>query len=542
MRKYLLSLCLLLCCLLLPVQASAEPAVPEDFAVLASDDWIFGVSNGVAGIAKYTGTDAQVVVPDSTEINGMSYRLRSIGDEAFRNNPYVQEVMIPEGIYTVGNRAFDNCSALTDVTISSTVTKLGDCAFRNCINLAAVTIEGDLADCSRNSGNASYSSAYSVFYNTGTNADGFEVFFGSAVTRIPAYLFATAYSMPNNVYCHLMSVSVPNGVREIGEGAFLNCFGLESLDLGGVLDIGPYAFAGDAALSEISLPDGLNAIGGNAFASCTLLREIVIPASVTKLGDCAFKNCTNLSYVDIEGNLADCSRNSENLYDSESSSVFYNTGTNVDVFEVIFGPDVTRIPADLFATGDRQGDHVFCCHITSVLIPSSVREIGRAAFYNCHDLADVQYSGDWTAWSQIVIGEYNDSITDENKLHASGPPAPIPQPHPAVDACRIDRVEVRSTAGEILSYIPSGSFLASVTFTKDAEAGDPVLLLASYSASGQYQGLLYVKTKNVPVGSTLELTVPVQNAYGTVAQLKAFLVSSVGDLMPLGSSVSYPSR
>ena len=52
--------------------------------------------------------------------------------------------------------------------------------------------------------------------------------------------------------------------------------------------------------------------------------------------------------------------------------------------------------------------------------------------------------------------------------------------------------------------------------------------------------MVWVKVKNAPVNATIEVTVPVNNADGSIATIKAFVVGSYDDFAPLGNCVSFP--
>lgn len=56
-------------------------------------------------------------------------------------------------------------------------------------------------------------------------------------------------------------VTVPEGIREIGWGAF----------------------EGSRSLKQVILPDSLQSIRGNAFGGCTALEEIHLPVSGNRL-------------------------------------------------------------------------------------------------------------------------------------------------------------------------------------------------------------------------------------------------------------------
>ena len=66
----------------------------------------------------------------------------------------------------------------------------------------------------------------------------------------------------------------------------------------GVEHIWPYAFGTDY-LKTISLPIGLKTIGNGAFSDCGRLQSIAIPLTVTEIGDYAFWGCVSLELVSL---------------------------------------------------------------------------------------------------------------------------------------------------------------------------------------------------------------------------------------------------
>ena len=89
------------------------------------------------------------------------------------------------------------------------------------------------------------------------------------------------------------SVTIPDGsaviegyiyssfASERKSGAFQNCTALESITLpDGVVEIGSYAFSGCSSLIEITLPDGLTCIGDYAFNFCEDLTIVSLPDSL----------------------------------------------------------------------------------------------------------------------------------------------------------------------------------------------------------------------------------------------------------------------
>ena len=121
----------------------------------------------------------------------------------------------------------------------------------------------------------------------------------SGVTRIGNYAF---YALPN-----ITSVSLPDGVKSIGEYAFSGwAIGgnpapkIEEIKIpASVTDIEDVAFGGCEKLKTISFEadSKLVKIGVGAFCNCSELYEVTIPASVTTIGSQAFTRCSDLQSV-----------------------------------------------------------------------------------------------------------------------------------------------------------------------------------------------------------------------------------------------------
>lgn len=104
---------------------------------------------------------------------------------------------------------------------------------------------------------------------------------------------------------------------------------------------------------------------------------------------------------------------------------------------------------------------------------------------------------------------------------------------------RINSITVRDDDGAVLSELPVGSCLATVSITNVASEGNTLVFLASYTAEGQYQGMMWVSVEDLPIGATIKITLPVDNSGGNIANLTAFVVASFSNLTPLGGAVSF---
>ncbi|MDR1246236.1 MAG: leucine-rich repeat domain-containing protein [Clostridiales Family XIII bacterium] len=200
---------------------------------------------------------------------------------------------------------------------------------------------------------------------------------------------ASAISIPSDgafSYSQLESITLPQGLTEIGGFAFGYCQGLTTCNISGsaisaLNTIGIGAFNECSALETIKLPPGLTTVKGFAFDGCSSLNDITLPAMLEPLGNFAFSDCESLSSISIpaswttipRGMLAGC----KNI-------------TSISI------PDtVNLISRDAFAnTG-----------LTSVTIPASVTALDAYVFENCAALEHVEFAGG-TAVSDIYSGAF----------------------------------------------------------------------------------------------------------------------------------------
>jgi len=102
-----------------------------------------------------------------------------------------------------------------------------------------------------------------------------------------------------------VDVVVPEGVVEIGEGAFKGFTNLRSVKLpSGVRGIGADAFRDCASLRSINLPEGLKEIGGYAFSNCKSLESVDLPESLCIIEWYAFSNCEKLKSVVLPAKIS----------------------------------------------------------------------------------------------------------------------------------------------------------------------------------------------------------------------------------------------
>lgn len=217
---------------------------------------------------------------------------------------------------------------------------------------------------------------------------------GETVTEtIKAYSVGLEYSSNGDGTCTVIGrggctdlhVRIPHvfegeRVTSIGEWAFSWCEDIIQVTVPeGVTHIASNAFTGCQSMTLINLPESLTSIGGWAFADCERLLGIYIPSGVEHLDSEALRGCYHLTsisvspdnpyFCDIDGILFD-----KNM----TCLVRYPTAREGARYEIPQG--VTRL-------GDWAFDDGW--HLTELIIPDSVAEIGDVAINACQALAAI---------------------------------------------------------------------------------------------------------------------------------------------------------
>lgn len=163
------------------------------------------------------------------------------------------------------------------------------------------------------------------------------------------------------------TLTIPNSVTEIGEGAFSGVTGLKTIIIPGtVKTIATSAFAFNTTLETVILEEGIQKIGDQAFNGCSNLKSIILPQSLSTIGALAFYGCEKLETATIPSKVRNLGRYAFCDCTSLIEAVFEN-GNNV------------------------VSDHCFaqCINLRKVTIPSTVQTINSTAFDNCLKLEEI---------------------------------------------------------------------------------------------------------------------------------------------------------
>lgn len=343
--------------------------------------WIITDSDYQVQVTGYNGSSSTVSIPTSVSHSDKTFRVTSIGQNAFNGNTSIQTVNIASTVTSIKDGAFRGCSNLTSVTIPSNVSSIGDYAFSsagiqsvylyskvssigwgaftNCPNLTSISVE---------SGNSDYGTYNGILY---------------------AKDLSTLIACPGG---YNGSVNLSGlGVEEIGVDAFYGCKNVTSVTLSNkVVVISSQAFR-ESGIQSIDIPSSVTSIGGLAFYRCPYLKDVTISYEVTKIGHYAFSQCPELSSI----NVSPYNR----YYSSDSNSILYdaNKKTIIQCPQNLSGTIV--ISADVETIGDSA--FYGCDRIISIVLPDSVNKIEDHAFFNCTALESIT-----CPTSLKTIGEY----------------------------------------------------------------------------------------------------------------------------------------
>lgn len=207
------------------------------------------------------------------------------------------------------------------------------------------------------------------------------------------------------------SLIIPEGVKEIGEGAFEDCNNLTgTLSLPSTLrGISRSAFGSCKFTCELLLPQNLNSIGECAFGSCRgLYGNLILPEGLSEIEKAAFSDCPNLS-----GDL-NIPKNVKKIKDGAFDNCYGLNGRLIlpegleYIGECAFRDCRFRGPLILPPTlksivSVAFGNNMFSGELK---LPSSLLELGSSAFYGCSRISGtLEIPDNITAIMENTFGE-----------------------------------------------------------------------------------------------------------------------------------------
>ena len=96
-------------------------------------------------IKKSGGYEGDIIIPETVVFNERTYRVTSIGKEAFAFCYPLTSITIPNSVKSIGWKAFLDCEPLKEICIPNSVTSIGRHAFDGCDSLLSITYQGTMA-------------------------------------------------------------------------------------------------------------------------------------------------------------------------------------------------------------------------------------------------------------------------------------------------------------------------------------------------------------------------------------------------------------
>ena len=182
----------------------------------------------------------------------------------------------------------------------------------------------------------------------------------------------------------LTSLTIPSSVTEIGWYAFEDCSGLTSFTIpSGVTSIGWSVFEGCSGSTSLTIPSSVTEIGWHAFEDCSSLTSLTIPSSVTSIGSWAFSGCSGLTSFTIPSSVTSIGSKAFSGC-SGLTNLYYIIDDEIETYLSKGHPNIGVNCGIEYYLNDKK--------ITSVVIPSTITEMGKYAFQNCRDLTSVYVS------------------------------------------------------------------------------------------------------------------------------------------------------
>lgn len=263
------------------------------------------------------------------------------------------KVRIPGSTTEIGASTFYECRSLNDITLGSGLKGIESGVFYHCSNLKQIELPDNITYISDNA------------------------FGGSGLT----------------------SVEIPDSVTSIGNLAFYGCQSLKKAVIGNNLAyIANNAF-GSCALTEIMWGDKVEKIGTESFSNNKNLTTVSLPNSITEIEYGAFNGCENLSDIEIPDSVEAIGGFA---FDNEGSGIrdtntkWYDAQADGDVYAgKVYYKYKGEAPADTTVTikDGTKGIAGYAFYmqgnVTEVVIPNSVNNIGEVAFMGCESLKTV---------------------------------------------------------------------------------------------------------------------------------------------------------
>ena len=189
--------------------------------------------------------------------------------------------------------------------------------------------------------------------------------------RVNPYLIVDGVLLSANTNLALMdengSLTIPENVTAIGEGAFADLSGLKTIIIPGTVEeIRTNAFKNNADLENVIIRNGLKTIGTEAFRDCSNIKSVELPESIETIEVLAFYGCSSLQSIKIPSKV-------EKINDY--------------TFSHCRSLSKVELPEGLKTIGNSAFTN---CNISEITLPSSLESIRENTFGDCINLTAIK--------------------------------------------------------------------------------------------------------------------------------------------------------
>ena len=339
------------------------------------DGVTYRIDDKAAYVRAVDKTVSEICLAENVAFEGAQYPLYKIADNAFAGNGSITLVTVPATVETIGSNAFDGVTypiikikATTPPVLASKLPMLSAIvppasvkAYKAANYWKDMTIIGE----GKNDIEVTTSATVDLTEAIMTQAK----ITPASVTSIKVHGPLTNDDIINALNtnmrsCYAIDLSDAE-IEALPDGAFNGKIGLLEISLpAGLKAIGNNAFNGCFALrNEVTIPAGVETIGSNAFAGCRNAKfNPALPETLTAIGDYAFQNCANLYAVTLPASLQTIG---DHAFEASN------------VQEAVLPAGLKTIGAYAFRK---------CSNITRVTLPDGLTTLGEGAFQQCEAL------------------------------------------------------------------------------------------------------------------------------------------------------------
>ena len=345
----------------------------------------------------------------------------SCSHNLFINDKELTDLIIPNSVDSIFAYAFSGCSSFSSVTVGHNLKSIGRHAFDSCSSLTSIT--WNAINC-HNFKKPSSSNIQLPFFSCNKLITSFTI--GDSVQHIPSYLCyglmeVDSITIPNSVtsigegafqYCYsIKSITIPNSVTTIARNVFQNCVFAESNFINNSsLDAITNRYWG-ATIIDAKEVNGLFIRNDTIIESRRLIDSIIIPSNVKHIVDKVFLN-KPLSSICVQVMVPPTL--GTNVFDS-IQTCYIPCGTTEKYVNSSWGDYVNKFEESVFLIQSGQcgdnlhwtyndktlsitgtGDMYDCCYwellkdsIAIVEIANGVTNISEYVFADCKNLTKV---------------------------------------------------------------------------------------------------------------------------------------------------------